>query len=188
MITKKGDFKFNRSLQKFKVEEKKIPKYLAIKTKNWFLEGFRNNGGQTDDSENGWTKRGFNRFDKKTRNTLVNKGHLRRSIKILKATWNNITVGSYGLKYSAIHNFGGKIRITRKMRMFFLAMMYEVGGGKVKIGSGKHQESKFWFNMSRHKGQTITIPKREYIGKSKKLEKIIADDIRQIINKVFINK
>jgi hypothetical protein len=78
------------------------------------------------------------------------------------------------MSYAAIHNNGGKIPVTPKMRKFFWAKYYERAGNVTKLKSGKASASKrnvalssevqFYKNMALTKRAHITIPQRQFIG------------------------
>ena len=146
MITKKGSFNFKLKNQKVKTMKSLLPRWVGITAKNWFLKGFRTGGGQTDASAGGWEKRKSNNKGK-GRSILVKSGALRNSIQVLRTRFEAIVVGSTGLVYARIHNFG---------------LM-----GKA---FGKH---------------SFKMPKREYIGKSTELEKVIKTKIERELNLIF---
>lgn len=90
------------------------------------------------------------------------------------------------LEYAGIHNEGGEIPVTPKMKRFFWAKYYETGA--VKPGTDRRKKSAtdaeagFWRGMAlKRVGSTIDIPKRQFIGDSPQVEKIIDD----ITNKVL---
>ena len=164
MIKKKGDFNFDARLKDFKNLKSTMPKLIGNEAKNHFLEGFKRGGGQTDAGN--WKRRGGYGVDT-GRALLVKSGNLRRSIHVSIATFRKIEIES-GLDYSQIHNEGGVIKISNKQRKYFWAMFYET-------------EDDFWKNMALAK--QIVIPKREYMGKSKKLQRKIELFIRRQIKK-----
>ena len=77
--------------------------------------------------------------------------------------------------YAKIHNEGGEIPVTAKMKKYFWAMYYQTKGKTV--GRTKKQrdiltkQAKFYRAMALKKiGSAIKIPKRHFLGKSPKLE------------------
>lgn len=106
-----------------------------------------------------WKQRKFADNNAKRRALLVKTGALKRSIKVIKVLGNAVVVGSTALKYNKMHNQGGEIDITAKMKRFFWAKYY----------STKQQH---WKAMAL-KQTKIKIPKRQYIGNSKELEQIL---------------
>lgn len=97
-------------------------------------------------------------------------GKMYRAIKYTVSE-NTVSVGVdlKTIPYAEIHNEGGKIPITPKMRGFFLAKFRETG-------------NPFWFNMSRHKGNTITMPKRQFLAITPELKEEISKAITNFIN------
>ena len=106
-------FNFKRKIAKFKASQKKLPVAIGALAKSHYLKSFREEGF-TDQSLNPWagrtTKNRSDRNNKARRGLLVDKGHLRRSIRVVRATWNRVEVGSTGIKYARFHNRGeGKL-------------------------------------------------------------------------------
>jgi len=101
-------FEFGDKLRQFEHFKRTAPKIIANNTKNWFLEGFRKGGGQTDASKSGWEPRKPNAVRNAGRGILINTGALMRSIQILSANFSNIMVGTQRIKYAERHNEGLK--------------------------------------------------------------------------------
>lgn len=119
---------------------------------------------------------------------MIQRGALRRSIKG-KADESGVTFAS-DLPYAAIHNNGGEIRVTQRMKKFFWAKYYETAGNfkRKKDGSlskGKRQtklstEAEFYKALALMKiGSVIKIPRRRFIGVSPQVEKIAQEIIIQ---------
>lgn len=102
-------FNFKKKIARFKANKKKLPVVIGAAMKRHYLKSFRE-GGFTDAAFSPWAKRTTrNRSDKRnkrTRGLLVDKGHLRRSVRVVRATWNRVEVGSTGIKYARFHNRG----------------------------------------------------------------------------------
>lgn len=103
-------------------------------------------------------------------NTLIESGDLKKSIKTVSKSLQEIHIES-DTPYSAIHNYGGRIKITEKMRKFFWAKFYSTGNDA-------------WKGMALTKKKHITIPQRQYIGKTPEMMK----QIEQIIINTIIPK
>lgn len=129
-------------------------------------------------------------------NTLVDTGALRRSIR------SEVNSGSIvfrsSLPYSAIHNEGGEIQVTQKMKRFFWAKYYEATGsfGRRKNGTPRKNkrtlqlstEAEFWKFMALMKvGKTIRIPKRQFLGASPEVEAAVKEIIEENINE-YLNQ
>lgn len=177
-VKKKGDFKFKERFQNSKRLKSNLPVVIANMALNHFLEGFRKGGGQTDASRGGWKKRQFTR-GKGGRATLIKSGILRRSLMVRKVSWSSITIntGQLTRTYASIHNEGGNIPITAKMRAFFWFQSKNEALTKV--------ERNYWRGMALKKGSSIKIPKREYLGKSSVLNNKIIRKVDFEIKKIL---
>ena len=128
--------------------------------------------------------------------------NLRRSIRS-EIRGNSIVFRS-ALPYSAIHNEGGEIKVTEKMKRFFRAKFYETQGGfGRKKGNGKKllpdgafyrwtgkmnlsTESEFWRFMALMKvGSTIKIPRRQFLGNAPEVERTVREIIEENITEFF---
>ncbi|KGO89748.1 phage virion morphogenesis protein [Flavobacterium suncheonense] len=131
---------------------------------------------------------------------LMRSGALRRSIKSREQ--NNQVSWSSSLPYASIHNNGGEIVVTDKMKRFFWAMYYKSSGAisKNKDGSNSKSqrnqrlsaEAQQWKNLALMKtGQTMKIEQRQFIGDHPKVrEKItsVVDANFQELKKEMINQ
>lgn len=173
-----GKFDFNKHLKNYQVFVRNIPILIANETENHFKRGFVQGGGQTNASKTGWKDRQFTKGRGK-RNILIGRGILQRDVMKRRIYFRRIVVGTSSLtnKYANIHNEGGKIRITPRMRKFFWA--------KYNNADSK-SEKEYWKNLALHKGSFITIPKREFIGDSMELEVKNEKIIDKELAKVFV--
>ncbi|MBR4926405.1 MAG: phage virion morphogenesis protein [Prevotella sp.] len=121
---------------------------------------------------------------------LVDTGQLRRSIK--SRTTENSIIFYTDLPYAEIHNDGGEIVVTTKMKKFFWHKYYEATGsfGRKKDGSRRNDkrtiqlsdEAQFWkFLALKKAGTTIKIPRRRFLGTSPEVEKAVRDIIEENI-------
>lgn len=121
---------------------------------------------------------------------LIDTGRLRQSISS-RTTENSITFYTT-LPYAAIHNDGGVIIVTAKMKRFFWAKYYEATGsfGRKKNGERRNDkrtvqlssEAEFWKFMALKKvGTPIRIPRRRFLGASPEVEKAVRDIIEENI-------
>lgn len=94
------------------------------------------------------------------------------------------------LPYAGIHNEGGEIKVTAKMKRYFWRRYYEAQGGFGRKKNGELRnnkqnrqlgaEAEFWRAMALMKeGKSIKMPRRQFLGMSPEVEK----DVRQIIEK-----
>lgn len=95
---------------------------------------------------------------------MARSGNLRKSIQSHQ-TDTTITWSS-SLPYASIHNQGGEIKVTHKMKSFFWAMFYKSGGKEAEQqGNSLTQEQQAWKFMALSPvGKVITIPQRQFIG------------------------
>lgn len=122
---------------------------------------------------------------------LVGTGSLRRSI-TTRVTDNSIRFFST-LPYASIHNEGGEIVVTERMKRYFWHKHYEAtsGFGRKKDGSKRNdkrtrrltEEAEFWKWMALKKaGTKIRIPRRQFLGASPEVEKAVTEIIEENLN------
>lgn len=125
---------------------------------------------------------------------LVDTGTLRRSIRS-RTTDDSITFYT-DLPYAAIHNDGGEIVVTEKMKRFFWHKYYEATGsfGRKKNGERRNDkrtrqlstEADFWLFMAlKRAGTTIRIPRRRFLGTGPEVERIVREIIEDNLNEYF---
>ena len=138
---------------------------------------------------------------------LVDSGTLRRSIQS-RTSDSSITFFST-LPYAAIHNEGGEIVVTARMKRFFRAKAYEAQGSferKSRKDRGNtprrtlsdrqfwgwmHSvsltaEAEFWCAMAmKPEGSTIKIPRRQFLGASPEVEKAVREIIEENLADYF---
>ena len=125
---------------------------------------------------------------------LVDTGGLRRSITSRK-TPNSIIFRSEH-PAAAIHNEGGEIKVTAKMKKFFWYKYYSTTGsfGRKKNGELRKTkrniqlstEAEFWKFMALMKvGSTIKIPRRQFLGNAPEVEQTVREIIEENITEFF---
>lgn len=97
-----------------------------------------------------------------------------------------VTVGS-SLPYAAIHNEGGDIVVTERMKRFFWARFHEANGNSWARKQDS-PEAEFWKTLAlKRVGSIIHIPKRQFIGESRelneKVDQAIDKEIMDILKK-----
>ena len=146
-------------------------KEIAFIAEQFFKASFRKQEG----GGKKWPARKFD-FPGKQRALLMNRGKLRNSIH--GSSNRNRAVVSSHLPYAEIHNEGGTIVITAKMRRFFWAMYYKAMGGALNkkgnassIAQGKKLMAAAlpWKLLALHKGDTLKIPQRQFMYHSNDL-------------------
>jgi len=159
----------------FKALEKRIINDVAVEAadefdRNFERKGFFNQKWPTTKIHN-------------SRGTLLNRsGNLRRSIKYTVS--GGMIKFTSSLPYASIHNQGGEIVVTAKMKKFFWAMYYKSSGGITTKASGSESKSKRnvkltaeaekWKGFALMKvGQKIKIQKRQFIGNHPDITKAV---------------
>ena len=127
-----------------------------------------------------WTKRKANN---RKGSLMVVSGRLRRSISSSVAT-NSITFSS-DTPYADIHNRGGEIEVTPKMRKYFWWRAMTLKGDDKKFAPGSDAEA--YSFMAR--AEKIKIPKRQFIGDHPHINgvasKIVGDNLKERMDAEF---
>jgi phage gpG-like protein len=127
---------------------------------------------------------------------LVDTGNLRKSIR--SRTTENSIVFYTDLPYAAIHNNGGDIKVTKKMKRYFWYRYYSSVGafGRKKNGDLRNDkrtrqlttEAEFWKWMALKKeGTDIHIPRRQFLGKSPEVEQAVKQIVEENLADYFAN-
>ena len=139
--------------------------------------------------------------------TLIDSGKMRGSLSsVIQGT---SIVFTYGERYAPYHNEGAEVRVTEKMKMYFRRKYYEAAGGVSRKESSESRfrrggrltdggfyammqrrnagpEAMFWGYMSLKKvGSVIKIPRRQFLGRSPKLEQAVHDIIEEALKEYF---
>ena len=125
---------------------------------------------------------------------LVDTGALRRSIRS-RTTEDSITFYT-DLPYAAIHNDGGEIVVTRRMKGYFWHKYREATGafGRKKDGGLRGDkrnrrlgdEAEFYKCMALKKeGSTVKIPRRRFLGTSPEVERTVREIIEENLEAYF---
>jgi len=116
-VKRVGKFKFGTYKKRFKAHKRRrIPILVANTAKNHFLQGFRQGaqggGGFTDASRGGWQRRKKITRRQRNKSILVQRSFLRNFIRkkgVLEKSFQQIILGTSGIRYAGIHNEGGTI-------------------------------------------------------------------------------
>lgn len=125
---------------------------------------------------------------------LVVNGDLRRSIHSEIKT--DSIVFKSDLPYAAIHNEGGEIKVTERMKRFFWHKYYSTSGsfGRRKDRTLRRDkrnrqlttEADFWKCMALMRvGSSIRIPRRRFLGNSPEVEAAVREIIEENITEYF---
>lgn len=128
------------------------------------------------------------------RGILIQTGALRRSIK--SQVHETAVEFSSDLPYAALHNSGGEIVVTERMKKYFWyrhikakAGIKRKKNGELRAGKANAQlsaEAEFWQRMATKKvGSTIKIPRCQFIGTSPELERNVEDIIDENLEEFF---
>lgn len=194
-------------IQKQQEIEHALRRTLPVKVgriaKDHFQTGFRQ-GGFQDNGTQAWQRK---KRPDKYGPLMSSRQNLYGSIYYRPDDY-RVTVGTE-VPYAAIHNEGGEIIVTARMKRFFRAKAYEAAGtfGRKKTNgtTPKKQksisdrqfyawmhtatltpEAEFWCALSmKPVGATIKIPKRQFIGESLELTDKINTTIENEINKIL---
>ena len=101
------------------------------------------------------------------------------------------------VEYAAIHNEGGTITVTAKMKKYFMYRFIQTAGSLNRTKGGKlsknqrnqalSREARFYLAMAHKKeGSTIRMPKRQFMGNhpvlAKKINDIIYNELKKFID------
>lgn len=127
---------------------------------------------------------------------LIDSGALRRSFTV--NTTANAIEFSYTKEYAAIHNEGGTIKVTARMKAYFWHKYYEAQGGFGRKKNGERRndkrtvslstEAEFWKYMALKKvGSEVRIPRRQFVGYSPIVEQTVRQIIEDSLGEYFNN-
>lgn len=170
-------------------------RYAKVSGVNFFKQNFRRQGF-LDSSLTPWAKRALTIGS--DRGVLIQSGKLRDSIHAVSRGMDQITFQTDPLPYAKIHNEGGDIIVTERMKRYFWYLYMKSTGALEKKKDGKLRQNKanarlstmasFYKAMALKKvGSRIHIPKRQYIGESATFMKQLDAWITAEIDKRFSN-
>ena len=99
-------FNFPQKMREIKRLKENLPRIIANESLNFFLEGFRKGGGQTDAGR--WPARKRTAKRNRGRALLVDTGALRRDVRIRRTSFKSIVIGTQSIVYARRHNEGLK--------------------------------------------------------------------------------
>lgn len=153
---------------KYKRLQRRLPRLVGQEAVNFFRGNFRLQGFKDGGRVRKWGRRKGG--DKSKRAILTGSGRLRKSINVIRAGQQTITVGSMGVPYAQIHNEGGSMDVSIKQRKYFWAKYYETDNDMYKYMA---------------LATKIRISKRQFIGDSSDLDQAIVRMIRLQLLKAF---
>jgi phage gpG-like protein len=148
----------------FRAMSRDLPNYVGTEAVKFFKQGFIRQGYIDEGGLKRWKARSTKAKRNKGRKILVDTGALKRSIRITNKTANSVTVGT-NLPYAQIHNEGGKINKSVQVKEH---------NRRIKKVFGKRlKELKTIRIKSFVRRMNLTIPQRQFIGRSRFFERRI---------------
>lgn len=175
---------------------------LPVKVGNEAINMFKDNFTDGGFFGSGWEqpirrKLSFNGAKGQYGPLLSGSSHLMRSFDKDTNTPSKVVIKN-PVEYAAIHNEGGTITVTAKMKRYFMARFIETKGSmgltRVRRRLSKNQrnqalsrEARFYLAMAHKKeGSTIRMPKRQFMGNhpvlAKKINDIIYNELKKFID------
>lgn len=167
---------FREFQRKVEASLKRFPRLAASEAQNFFLDSFKHQAwfGETTEV---WKPRKSRSKKNAGRALLVQKGRLRRSIRIKKADWNSVVVGS-DVPYAAVHNEGFRGRFSRTA-----TRKVKVRGSYSKLGDERKRRQKMLIAGVTHEVKQ-NIPRRRFMGNSpwlnKRIERVFINELSKI--------
>ncbi len=158
---------FTRKLDALTTAYSRIPNEVATIAVNFSKERFREQAW-LDKTKHPWKPRKRKRRGGKNRSQtlLVDKGHLKRSIRKISATLDLVKVGT-DVPYAQIQNEGGEIKETVTVKTHTRKAHTRQREGRKKEKVSSHTVK------SHRRKMNVKIPARQFIGNSYALERRI---------------
>lgn len=182
------------------LQKRRLPVMVGRMAKDHFQDNFRRGG---------FVNRGLHPWQKSGRllaggtgaasnySTLLSgHNHLFDSIKYVPSNY-RVKV-SNDLVYAPVHNWGGTIPVTDRMRGHAWKMFYLASGKERKAAKGQKKrpgkantatpvnpEADFWKRFALTKKSKIRMPQRQFLGESEELTEKIRDKIENELNNIL---
>ena len=161
-----------RMAQRVKALQAQLPMIGGTLAKKQFQRNFDVEGFIKDGRVNKWKKRVPSKRQNKV---LTDRTVLRNSILARKVSGGfAVGVDLNKVPYAKLHNEGGKVTVTPKMKKYFWAMYSKTGDELYKRLALKKP------------GSIIIMPKRQYMGYTKDIDKAFGRELTARLNKIFI--
>ena len=164
----------------------RLPRTVGVIAVNHFTQNFHQ-GGWLDNGLHPWprTKRQDSASpDAKYSPLTSRRNHLMKSIQATTAP-GQVTVEN-PVPYAAIHNDGGEVPVTQRMRRFAWAKVYSIAG--IKKGQKQPKqlpaEAEMWKGLALTKKTTLRIPQRQFMGDSAELREKIGKAVRKSLDAI----
>ncbi len=154
----------------------KFPVLAANEARNFFLDSWKRKAWRDTTTEL-WAPRKKETKKSKGKGILIGTGRLRASIRVIKADWNSVVVGT-DVPYASVHNDGFKGTYSRTA-----SRHAKIKGSYKKLGDEKSKRSTKMSIRGATHPVNQNIPRRRFLGDSeylnKKIDKIF---LEQLIN------
>ena len=170
---------------------------MGTDAKNHFVKSFRNQGFEDASIEKWQPRKGeimssgiakVRKKDKSSRYILIKSGGLKRSIRIVNKNYRSITIGS-DLPYAQLHNDGAKTGYVYVKAHDRKHVKSSYVSGSFQGTSKKRKRTKIEIIQSidkvRGHSRRLRMPKRQFIGHSKKLIDHLRSKLDKRIQNVF---
>ena len=168
----------------------RLPRKVGVTAVNHFKQNFRD-GGWLDNGLHPWKRtrrQEGNGKDAKYSPLTSRRNHMMRSIQASTSP-GQVTIED-PVPYAAIHNDGGDITVTQRMRKYAWHMVYSLAGikGKGKLPKELPKEAEKWKGLALTRKSSITvhahIPQRQFMGDSAELRVKVSKLINESIQKI----
>lgn len=158
-----------------------LPRFMGNECIRFFQEQMN---AEKDVHGRDYERRGYETDLQQGKSILSGRGTLFNAIEILSINKNGVSVGVDEdiLVYAGIHNDGGNIAVTAKMKRYFWAKHYEADRRDLE------DDADFYRNMAlRKEGSDIKIPQREFVGESKLLQEFLEKQVQAFVDDELSN-
>lgn len=167
---------WTRKMQALKATYAKIPAEIATLAVNFSKERLRDQAW-LDETKHPWKPRKKPRRGgkKRSQTLLVDTGRLKKSIRKISADANRIVIGT-DVPYASIHNYGGAITGTFKVRTHTVKAHRRRAHARVRAGRTekiKAQTVKTHIVAAHMRKVNTRIPQRQFLGDSYTLRRRI---------------
>jgi phage gpG-like protein len=167
---------------------RRFPKAVGVMAVEFYKQSFTRGGFIENGAVEKWKERKSKDKNKKRRAILVQSGRLKRSIRMIRYGYGFVVVGS-DVPYAKIHNEGGTINTTARVKQFSrrkYSAVYSVRSRKRL----KNKRTLSGYSTVRAHSRKINtrMPKRQFMGYSNFLNRRIQMNLNIEIKRILNNK
>lgn len=175
---------FSQYVKKVEAALQPFPRIAANIGHNFFLDRFRQQNWVGNTTEP-WKPRKAGSKRNSGRAILTDSGRLKRSIRVIRASWNaGVAVGT-DEPYAAAHNKGLRktVRVGEHSRVASrkIATRYSKSGRALKTGIKRIRGAGHQVKSHNRK---MNLPKRQFIGDSPVLNNLIQREFKRLLSKI----